>query len=114
MEINNMTNQLVTKDFFIATMNIIAENTSFNYSTLAINGIKEQLSEDFKFSKSIRINGKSVEVDRSINSVSKNELKKFLKKIVNLIGPNYLKILLAQRLNIRSLGYLEGLGIKFG
>ena len=109
-----MTNQLVTKDFFIATINIIAENTSFSYSAIAINGIKEQLSDDFKFSKSIHIKGHSVEVDNNINSVSKNELKKFFKKIVNLIGPNYLKILLAQRLNPRALSYLEDMGIIFG
>lgn len=114
MEINNMTNQLVTKDFFTATMNVIAENTSLNYSALAINGIKEQLSNDFKFSKGIRIKGHSVEVDSSINSVSKNELKKFFGKIVNLIGPNYLKILLAQRLNTKALEYLEYIGIRFG
>ena len=114
MKIENMTNQVVTRDFFKATIDIIAENTSFSYSTLAINGIKKQLSGEFKFLENIHVKGRSVEVNESINSVGKNELKKFFTRIINLIGPNYLKLLLAQRLNPKELVYLENLGLRFG
>ena len=89
-----MTNRIVTKDFFEKTINIIAQNTSFSYSTIALNGIKEQVSNEFKFSKNIRINGRSVDVNKTINNVSKKELRKFFTKVINMIGPNYLKILL--------------------
>lgn len=114
MAIKNMTNQIVTKDFFKATMDIIAENTSFNYSALAINGIKRQLGKEFKFLKNIRIKGRSVDVDKSINSVGRNELRKFFTEVIDLIGPNYLKMLLAQKLNSKELDYLEDLGVRFG
>jgi|TARA_B100001971_G_scaffold38646_1_gene33710 hypothetical protein len=114
MRVENMTNRDVTKAFFKATRDIIAENTSPHYSTLAMNGIRTQLCKEFKFLKSIHIKGKSVEVDNSINSVGGRELKRFFIKVVNLMGPNYLKMLLAQRLGQKELFYLETLGLKFG
>lgn len=109
-----MTNRDVTKAFFKATQDIIAENTSSNYSAFAMNGMREQLCEEFKFLKSIHIKGKSIKVDKSINSVDGREMKKFFMKVVNLMGPNYLKMLLAQRLGQKELIYLETLGLKFG
>lgn len=114
MRTENITNQTVTKAFFKATRDIIAENTSFHYSVLAMNGLREQLCKEFKFLKNIHIKGKSVEVDKSINYVDEKELKKFFIKIVNLMGPNYLKMLLAQRLGQKELLYLENLGLRFG
>ena len=114
MKIENITNQIVTKSFFKATREIIAKNTSSHYSELAMNGITEQLGKEFKFLKNIRIIGKSIDVDESINSVSEKELKKFFMRIVNLIGPNYLKMLLAQKLDPEELLYLENIGLKFG
>ena len=109
-----MTNQYITKAFFKATRDIIAENTSPNYSGFAMNGIREQLCKEFKFLKNIHIRGKSVDVGESINSVDARELKKFFMKVINLMGPNYLKMLLAQRLNQKELLYLENLGLRFG
>jgi len=114
MKVKNITNQDVTKAFFEATGDIIAENTSSTYSKLAMNGIRQQLSKEFKFLKNIHIKGRTVDVDKSINSVGKNELKRFFAKIVNMMGPNYLKMLLSQRLSPEELQYLENLGLKFG
>jgi len=114
MKIKNTTNQIVIGDFLKATMDIIAENTSFGYSAFAVNGLKERLSREFKFLKNIHIKGKSVEVDKNINSVGRKELRNFFKKIVNFMGPNYLKILLAQKLKPSDVDYLENLGLKFG
>lgn len=110
----NMTNQIATKDFFEKTINIIAQNTSFSYSTIVLNDINEELSKDFKFLKDIHIKGKLVEVDKTINNIGKNELRNFLRKMIDMMGPNYLKILLAQKLNPKSLSYLEKLGLRFG
>ena len=110
----NMTNQIVTKDFFEKTINIIAQNTSFSYSTIALKGINEELSKEFKFLEDIHIKGKLVDVDKTINSTSKKELRNFFRKVIDMIGPNYLKVLLAQKLNPKSLIYLEDLGIRFG
>jgi len=109
-----MTNQIATKDFFEKTINIIAQNTSFSYSTIVLNDINEELSKDFKFLKDIHIKGKLVEVDKTINNIGKNELRNFLRKMIDMMGPNYLKILLAQKLNPKSLSYLEKLGLRFG
>lgn len=109
-----MTNQIVTKAFFEATRDIIAKNTSSHYSELAMNGLRDKLDEEFKFLKNVHIKGKSIEVDKSINSVGEKELKKFFMTIVDLVGPDYLKILLAQRLDPEELQYLENLGLKFG
>lgn len=109
-----MTNQIVTKDFFEKTINIIAQNTSFSYSTIALNGIKMQLSKEFNFLKDIHIKGKSVDVDKTINNIGKNELRNFFRKVIDMVGPNYLKILLAQKLNPKSLMYLENIGLRFG
>ncbi|MAE42798.1 hypothetical protein CMO93_03430 [Candidatus Woesearchaeota archaeon] len=114
MKIKNTTNQIVTGDFLKATMDIIAENTSLSYSTLAVNGLKERLSREFKFLKNIHIKGSSVEVDKSINSAGRKELRNFFKKIVNFMGPSYLKMLLAQKLNPSDVEYLEDLGLNFG
>ena len=108
-----MTNRIVTKDFFEKTINIIAQNTSFSYSTIALNGIKEQLSNKFKFSKNINIKGRSVEVNKAIDNVGKKELRKFFTKVIDMMGPNYLKMLLAQRLDPKSLIYLENIGLRF-
>ena len=114
MKIENMTNQIVTINFFKTAMDIIAENTSRSYSAVVIAGVKEQLGEEFKFSKSIRIKGKLVEVDKTINNVDRKKLRNFYRKVIGMIGPNYLKILLAQKLNPKSLTYLENLGLRFG
>ncbi|MCH8003206.1 MAG: hypothetical protein IH934_01120 [Nanoarchaeota archaeon] len=114
MKIKNMTNQIVTRDFFKTTMDIIAESTSRSYSAVVIEGVKEQLGEEFKFSKSIRIIGKSIEVDETINSVGEIQLRKFFTKVVNMMGANYLKMLLAQKLDTKALNYLENLGLRFG
>jgi len=113
-EIENMTNQTVIRDFFKATIDIIAENTSRNYSVLAINGLKEQLEKEFKFSKNVHITGGSIKVDEAINSVGVKELNKFFTKIVDFIGPNYLKMLLTQKLTPTDVKYLENIGLKFG
>ena len=110
----DITNQIVTKDFYEKTINIIAQNTSFGYSTIALKGINQDLIKEFKFLKGIHIKGRSVEVNRTINNIEKNELRNLFRKVINLVGPNYLKILLAQKLNPKSLIYLENLGIKFG
>ena len=108
-----MTNRIVTKDFFEKTINIIAQNTSFSYSAIALNGIKGQLSNKFKFSKNINIKGRTVEVNKAIDNVSKTELRKFFAKVIDMVGPNYIKMLLAQRLNPKSLIYLENIGLRF-
>ena len=78
-----------------------------------MNGIKEQLSNKFKFSKNISIKGRSVEVNKAIDNVGKKELRKFFTKVIDMIGPNYLKMLLAQRLDPKSLIYLENIGLRF-
>jgi len=75
-----VTNQIVTKDFFKATSEIVAESTSTNYSSLALNGLKKRLIKEFKFLKYIHIEGKSIKVDKKINSVKGDDLKKFFYK----------------------------------
>ena len=106
---NNMTNQLATRNFLKATMKIIAENTSPNYSIVVINGIKEQLSKEFAFLKNIHIKGKEIKVDETLNSINGKELKNFLTKIVDSIGTNYIKVLLARNLTQKEFAYLENL-----
>ena len=108
-----MTNQIVTKDFFEKTIKIIAWNTSFSYSVIALKGIKKQLSNKFKFSKNINIKGRTVDVDKAIDKVGKKELRKLFTKVIDMMGPNYSKMLLAQRLNPKSLIYLENIGLRF-
>lgn len=107
-----MTNQIVTKDFFEKTISIIAQNTSFSYSTIALKRITNELSKKFKFLEDIHIKGRSVEVDKTINSTSKKELRNFFRKVIDMMGSNYLKVLLAQKLNPKSLMYLENIGLR--
>ena len=109
-----MSNQIVTKNFFEVVLDIIAENTSTNYSIIAVNGIKERLSKQFKFLRNVHIKNSIIEVSDNINSVGKNELKKFFIKAINMMGPNYLKVLLSKRLDQKDLVYLEDIGIRFG
>ena len=109
-----MTSQLVTKNFFEAVLDIIAENTSTNYSLIAVNGIKERLSKQFKFLRDVHLKKSIIEVSDNINSVGKNELKGFFIKSINMMGPNYLKVLLSRRLDQKDLVYLEDIGIRFG
>ncbi|MBW2976460.1 hypothetical protein KY347_03365 [Candidatus Woesearchaeota archaeon] len=110
----NVTNRVIIKNFLEAARDIIAENTSFNYSVLAINGIKEQLSGEFKFLKKVYLRKGFVDVGPSINDINRKELKKFLVKAVERMGPDYLKVLLTQRLAPKELAYLETLGMRFG
>ena len=114
MKVENMSNQIVTKNFFGAVLDIIAENTSTNYSIVAVNGIKGQLSEQFKFLRNVYIKDSTIEVSDNINSVGKNELKRFFIEAINMMGPNYLKVLLSRRLDQKDLAYLEDIGIRFG
>lgn len=114
MKISIMTNEIIVRNFLKAILDIIAENTSFNYSRIAINGIKNQLSKEFKFLKNINIKGKSIRVNTNINSIDKSELRKFFIIIIDMIGPNYLKVLLSRKLNQKDIMYLEGIGIRFG
>ena len=114
MKFENMSNQIVTKKFFEVVLDIIAENTSTNYSIVAMNGIKEQLSKQFKFLRNVHIRKSTIEVSGNINSVGKNELKRFFIKAINMMGPNYLKVLLSRRLDQKDLVYLENIGIRFG
>ena len=113
MKIESVPNQLVTRDFFKAIQDIIAENTSFNYSTIALNGIKAQLSNEFGFIRDIRIKKRSIHVNSSINSVDKRDLRKFFIKTINMMGPSYLKALLSRRLTQKDLMYMENIGIRF-
>ena len=92
MRIETATNQSVTKDFLGSILDSIAKNTSFNYSVVAVNRIKEQLGEEFKFLRSVHIKNRSIEVSNDINSVNKNKLRKFFIRIIKIIGPNYLKV----------------------
>ena len=114
MKAENVSNQIVAKKFFGAVLDIIAENTSTNYSIVAMNGIKEQLSKQFKFLRNVHIRDSTIEVSGNINSVGKNELKKFFTKAINIMGPNYLKVLLSRRLDQKYLAYMENIGIRFG
>lgn len=114
MKVENMSNQIVAKNFFEAVLDIIAENTSTNYSIVAMNGIKGQLSKQFKFLRNVHIRNSIIEVSGNINSVGKNELKRFFIKAINMMGPNYLKVLLSRRLDQKDLVYLENIGIRFG
>jgi len=114
MKVENITNQIATKNFIKAIVEIIAENTSHNYSIFAMNSIKDKLGMEFKFSKNVYITGKLIEVDKAINAVSGKELNKFFTKIVDFVGPNYLKLLLVQKLNPTDVEYLENIGLKFG
>ena len=113
-KLKDMTNQIVTKDFLKATSDIIAENTSLNYSIIAIRGIKAQLEKEFKFLRCISIMEHSIEVSEDINSVSNDKIKEFFSRAINSIGPSYLKMLLAQRLPPNELAYLKNLGLGFG
>ena len=111
MKTGNTTNQGVTRDFLKATMRIIAQNTSSNYSKLAIMGVKAQLNNEFEFSKNIHIKDGMVKVDKSINSISRDELRKFFIKVIDIVGPKYLKLLLVKKLKPKELNYLENLGL---
>ena len=112
MKIENVNNRIVTKNFFQVTKEIIAENTSPDYGLLAVREFKEKLGKEFKFLDDVYINKKSIKVSMDMDSVGKNELKRFFTKAINMIGPNYLKILLSERLNGRDLFFLEGIGVR--
>lgn len=114
MKTGNMTNQIVTRDFLKATMEIIAKNTSSNYSKLAIIGVKEQLNHEFKFSKKIHIKNGLINIDRDINSIGGNELRKFFLEVIHIVGPKYLKALLFKKLKPKELNYLKNIGLRFG
>src|SRR3989344_36661 len=110
MKAENITNQDALKNFFKATREIIAENTSHSYSIVALVGIKKRLDREFKLSRNINIKGKSIKVNKVVNSISQKELRMFFAKIVSLIAPNYLRFLLTKKLSQKELNYLGALG----
>ena len=107
-------NQTIVRDFFKAIINVMSKNTSVNYSALVLNNLKERLIKDFKFSEAIHIKGNLIKVDIAINSIDGKRVGKFLAKVVDLIGPNFLMVLLAKKLSTKDIQYLEKLGLKFG
>ena len=58
----DITNQIVTKDFYEKTIDIIAQNTSFGYSTIALKAINQDLIKEFTFLKGINIKRRLVEL----------------------------------------------------
>ena len=68
--------------------------------------------KEFPFFKLIKINGSTVKVDGMINSIDTKKIKALFVTIIEITGPNLLKLLIKEKLGTEDLNYLNGIGIR--
>ena len=109
----NKTIKEVAADFFRVIINGIAKNSSKGYALIVIHGIKKSLAKEFPFVRLVHTTENSIDVDDKINSVDPHKVGKLFVRIINLLGPNLLKLLIKKELDQGNLEYLNKMGVKF-
>ena len=103
----------VTVSFFRVVLEVISINSSRNYGMVVLRNIQKRLIKRFPFFKLIKISGSTVKVDGMINSVDTKKIKALFVSIIEIIGPNLLKLLIKEKLDIEDLKFLNKIGVRF-
>ena len=107
------TTKEVTIDFFKVILIVISRNSSKSYGLVVLKNIQKMLLKDFPFFKLIKISDSTVKVDSMINFIDTKKISTLFIRIINILGPNLLKLFIRERLDIEDLKYLNKIGVKF-
>ena len=105
--------QEVTKDFFNTLLFVIAKNSSKSYGLVALRNIKKSLNNEFPFVELIKISDSTIKIDRMMNSIDSKKIKRLFTKTINILGPNFLKLIMRDKLDEEDIKYLNKIGVKF-
>ena len=104
--------QEVLNDFFGSILDVIARNSSKKYGLVIFQNMKKKLRRDFSFLNKIKIGGNEVHIDKSINNVDKKKIRALLKKIIEILGTDVLKLLVKEQLGREDIEYLNQIGVR--
>ncbi len=106
------TTREVAENFFNVIFNVLASNSSKSYSRLIMDSIKAKLVKDFPFIASVSFTDSAVKVGEEINRAEKKKAGMLFGSVIELLGPDLLKLLIKEQLDIEDLNYLSSLGVK--
>ena len=103
----------VTVSFFKVVLEVIARNSSKSYGMVVLKNIQKKLIKEFPFLNLIKIKDSTIKVDGMINSIDTKNIKALFVCIIEIIGPNLLKLLIKEKLDMEDLRYLNRIGVRF-
>jgi len=106
------TTQEVVKDFFKSILVVITKNSSKSYGLVVFKNMKNRLIKDFSFLNLIKISNSTINIDSKINSVGTSKIRELFNKVMDIIGPDILKLLIKERLDSEDLIYLNKIGVR--
>ncbi|MEK6808749.1 MAG: hypothetical protein AABY14_03625 [Nanoarchaeota archaeon] len=109
----SITNKNVTANFFSVIIDVLSKNTSKNYSLLVITNMKKTLSGEHRVLEYVDFQNGKVRIGDKINGVQNKKLGGLFIKIIDLLGPNLLKVMIKDELDPETVKYLEKLGVRF-
>lgn len=106
------TTQDVIKDFYKSILVVITRNSSKNYGLIIFQHMEKKLIKDFPFLDLIKISDHNVKIDSKINNIDTKEIRKIFTKIMEILGPDILKLLIKEHLDSEDMRYLNQIGVK--
>ena len=104
-------NQIIVQDLLNAIVNIVSEDSSYEYIMMVLKKFVEIHEEKFPFVKYIQIDLDKLRVDEDINSVDSKIIGKFLKVMVKTLFSDLFMLLVIRKLPEGLVNDLEYLGI---
>jgi len=103
----------VTKDFLKSILVAISKNSSKSYGIFILKNLKKRLIKDYPLFKLIKFNNSNIEIDAKILTANTNDISKLLNKIINMLGPDILKLFIKDHLDNYDIKYLNSIGVRF-
>ena len=108
-----MTNQEISAKFFDSIVDVLAKNTSKNYSLVVLGKMKKEMMQLYPFFKFVHFDSGKVKIEAKINETSSHKLGKLFMDIIEVLGPSLLKVMIMEELDTKTVKYLERIGVKF-
>ena len=107
------TTKEVAIDFFRVILSVMAKNSSKSYALIVLKNIQKTLIKDFKFFKLVKVSDSTIKVDDMINSIDTKSIRALFIKVIDILGPNLLKLVIKERLDSEDIKYLNRIGVRF-
>ena len=105
--------QEVTKDFLKSILLVIASNSSKSYGIYILKNLKKKLINDFPVFNLIEFDNNDIQIDIKIKSADTKEVSKLFNKIIDMLGPDILKLFLKEHMDSYDIKYLNKIGVRF-
>ena len=106
------TTKEVTMKFFRVIFEVLSKNSSKKYAFVALKNMQKRLAKEFKFFKLIKIGGGKIVVHDAINSIGARNIKNLFIKIIDLLGPDFLKLLIREKMDSEDIKFLNRIGVR--